>query len=260
MGFIGSKKYWLGNIEKTRILDEVIYFSDEPRKVLDYGAGKGGDWVSVLQDHPNLFLYAYEPALNSRDELIDKFQGVENVKCISETELKTLTNIDFIVSFSVFEHVIDKENYLRNAYDALKRNGIFYLNYDDGHFRGVLDFYRFDQLKKVIREFIYHWKFRKGIGSKSPDQYRLRIPIEEAEKLVKDAGFKISSVRYGNLTNFKDLTKTVQVEQKEAFVDFWISVEDELNAKFMTTMQETRYGSKRNLWSVMVSVTLALQK
>lgn len=260
MAFKGSKKYWQGNIEKIRILDEVLSSGDGPVKVLDFGAGRGGDWVNVLQDNPNLFLYAYEPAISSRRELIEKFTGVENVQCISEDELKILKDIDYIVSFSVFEHVVDKRNYLKLAYDALKQNGIFYLNYDDGHFRGVLDFYRFDELKKVIREFIYHWRFRKGIGSKNPDEYRHRVTLEEAGNLIKDAGFTIGSVRFGNLSNFKDLTKTVPEGSKEEFADFWLSVEDELNTRFKTTMQTPLYGGKCNLWSVMGSVTMALQK
>jgi cyclopropane fatty-acyl-phospholipid synthase-like methyltransferase len=126
---------WYGNIAKMRIIDEIVS-SPGDKVVLDFGAGTGGGWADTLQHHPEIKLYCYEPSRSA----VTLAERVPSANIISQEKLNDGSlNVDYIVSFSVLEHVYDRRAYLEAVHKHLAKSGKLFLNYDDGHFRKALD-------------------------------------------------------------------------------------------------------------------------
>ena len=112
-----QRLYWLGNAAKSRVIEEILANNPgpEPVTVFDYGCGDGGDWPSILADHPKLRLVGYEPYAPScrkaRERLCNHTAKILTAKDIDTLAIKA----DYIVSFSVFEHVVHRFEFLRHA-------------------------------------------------------------------------------------------------------------------------------------------------
>lgn len=131
---------WYGNAAKNRIIGEIVARANQSPEgqsplVFDYGAGTGGSWPDILAKHPNIRLVCYEPHRKSAAILANRLRGRATVYEGNIADLNI--QADYIVSFSVLEHVADRPAYMANAARLLAPHGRFYLNYDDGHFRGT---------------------------------------------------------------------------------------------------------------------------
>jgi SAM-dependent methyltransferase len=251
--------YWLGNAAKTKVINEIIeQISENSRPLIfDYGCGTGGDWPRILADYPGIQLVAYEPAHKSAEIAKDKLRNLP-AKILTGTELKEATfKADFIVSFSVFEHVYDRASYLQTAKKHLAQAGTFYLNYDDGHFRNFLDLNRpnfwFPQLKEWLQNLLADPLATAGIV----DKFQKRVDRADVDALVERAGFQIANQFYSNLSSLKGLHKHISPDKQADFSQFWLEIEDTLNAKFYEEGTAS-LGDSANLWQVMVSRTLVL--
>lgn len=253
-----ARLYWVGNAAKSRVMAEVLADGRSSCRVFDYGAGRGGDWPEILAAHPAIDLVCYEPDPESDRDLRAKLAGTR-ARVLSEAEFQSASiEADYIVSFSVLEHVFDKPAYMRHAKRHLAPTGVFHLNYDDGHFRTSLDL---DELRgwrtglAVTAQNRLAWLWPR---LNRVDRYQARVPAAEIMRLVGEAGFSIASDRYDNLGSFKSLAKTVPAGQAQEFMRFWLATEDELNRRFRFTA-EPRMGDDVNLWREMASRTLALR-
>jgi len=255
-----DKLYWPGNSAKTKILRHLLASLAADRQVLvfDYGCGGGGDWPAVLRDFPQLKLIGYEPHDKSFARAKKSLQGL-NAELYTGKDLDNLDlKADFIVSFSVLEHVYDRRFYFQTARRLLADNGLFYLNYDDGHFRNFLDLNRpgvwFSQLKEWIHNLVAEPLSWIGIISR----YQRRVSSRDVENLVRETGFTVERSEYSNLVSFKQLQKTLPEELHQNFSELWLDVEDTLNNKFHLK-QQTVMGDNANLWQQMGSITLYLR-
>jgi len=258
-----KKLYWLGNSAKTKIINEVLQKASEKANkdilVFDYGCGNGGDWHNILADFANIQLIGYDPYPKSIKEAKERLQGF-NVKLLTGNELQELEfKAQFIISFSVFEHVYDRKTYLQTVKKHLANEGTVYLNYDDGHFRNYLDLNRpdlwFSQVWEHIHNFLVHPLAKLGKTA----WYQKRVERLVIDQLITELGFKAVDVYYNNLSNLKGLYKTIPIEQRESFTKLWLSVEDELNEKFLIEGQLTSLGDTSNLWQFMGSRTVVLK-
>jgi SAM-dependent methyltransferase len=254
-----NKLYWSGNSAKTKILREILgkLSDDRPTIIFDYGCGDGGDWPLVLRDYPQIRLIGYEPHDKSFAMAKKSLQGL-NVELYTGKDIDKLDfKADFIVSFSVLEHVYDRYFYLQTARKLLAYNGLFYLNYDDGHFRNFLDLNRpghwFGQLKEWLHNLLAGPSSWIGITS----GYQQRIHSQELENLVRETGFEIGRSEYSNLVSFKQLQKTLPEELLQEFSVFWLEVEEKLNNRFHLK-QQIFMGDSANLWQQMGSITYTL--
>ena len=98
---------WFGNSAKFRIINEISKFPDA--SILDFGAGTGRNWINILKKIPTLKVCLFEP------DPVVYLQLKENLKEMgpNATIVDTLDGVDtfdFILSFSVFEHVSNPEN------------------------------------------------------------------------------------------------------------------------------------------------------
>ena len=255
------KLYWLGNVAKTRIVFELLEQSSggSPVTIFDYGCGDGGDWPYILHDHPHLRLVAFEPGADSYGKAVKRLAG-SGAEILTGDAMSTLNiRADYIVSFSVFEHVVDQNRFLRHAKRVLAPDGCFFLNYDDGHFRNILDLAEpvtwLPALRARLRTLVSPGL--AGMGREAGYQQRVIAAI--ADRLVLEQGFVIDRVSYHNLLSIKELAKTIPDSQRETFSRWWLNAELVLNQQFSHRLDGERFGDNVNLSRQMVSRTLCLR-
>lgn len=256
-----ERLYWLGNIAKTRIISEILSNpppSDRKVIVFDYGCGDGGDWPGILRDHAHLQFVGYEPEKRSFALACNRLAGLD-AELLTGNAMNALSiKADYIVSFSVFEHVVNKHEYLYHAKRVLAEDGLFFLNYDDGHFRNLCDLSEpstwLPALRSRLRTMIS--PFMAALGQQA--NYQQRVIAEEADQMVKDAGFRIKRVDYHNLASLKDLAKSIPDDLKEIYAKYWLDAEITLNSYFQRAMLAPQKGDSINLWRQMPSRTLCL--
>lgn len=255
------KLYWLGNVAKTRIVLEVLEKSSgtAPITIFDYGCGDGGDWPSILRDHPRLRLVAFEPGADSFGKAVKRLAGCD-AEILTGDAMSTLDiSADYIVSFSVFEHVVDPDLFLRHAKRILAPGGCFYLNYDDGHFRNVLNLAEPGTWLPALRARLRTLVSPALAGMGREADYQQRVDAAVADRRVFEHGFAIERVDYHNLLSLKELVKTIPDSQREMFSRWWLEVELALNRQFRYRLDDERYGDHVNLSRQMLSRTLCLR-
>jgi SAM-dependent methyltransferase len=251
------KIYWYGNVAKMQTVDTILQ-DDRALTIFDYGCGDAGDWPTILAEHPQLKLIGYEPFAPSYQKAVRRLAGM-NADLLTGSELKDRNfKADVIVSFSVFEHVFARKEYLRQAKEHLAADGVFYLNYDDGHFRNLLDLNSAATWPGNVRTWL-HNLFAPTLAKVGHiATYQRRVAAREAEDLVIESGFRILHSEYNNLVSLKVLSKTIRPEKQQEFSRFWIRVEEELNNRFLS--RERPYlGDDANLWREMPSRTFTLR-
>lgn len=253
-----AKLYWTGNAAKARIIARILEDKRPGLTVLDYGAGRGGDWPTIMQNHRRLKLVCYEPDESAASMLRSALSGLP-ARVLTAAEFETTQlQADYIVSFSVLEHVLDRRAYLANAKRLLVPDGAFHLNYDDGHFRTALDLDEAREWKLNVTETI-----RNRVSGLWPHigrqhLYQSRVRRLDIVRMISAAGLVIAEERYDNLKSLKQLSKTIPPDRMQEFARWWIEAEDRLNQRFRAQTEE-RMGDDVNLWREMGSRTLVLR-
>ena len=253
--------YWVGNIAKTRIIDEILadHPAPTPITIFDFGCGRGGDWNHVLADYGHIRLVGYEPHEPSAARARESLKGLP-AEIHSGDAIRTLDlTADCIVSFSVFEHVVDRNAFLAHAKRLLAPTGVFYLNYDDGHFRNRLDLAQSDTWLPALRSFVRTFVSGPEAALGRPAKYQRRVVAGDADRLAAEAGFRTMRVDYHNILNLKELATTMPDHMRQDYARWWLAAELELNARFRFDLARPRYGDVTNLWRQMVSRTLILR-
>lgn len=256
-----QRLYWLGNAAKSRVIDEILTSNQgpEPVTVFDYGCGDGGDWPSILAEHPKLRLVGYEPYVPSCSKARERLRN-QSAEILTGNEIDTFAiKADYIVSFSVFEHVVDRAGFLRHAKRILEPNGMFYLNYDDGHFRNLLDVSRPVTWLPALRAWGRTAVSRPLAVLGLQSHYQRRVNAVDADRLVPEAGFHIERVDYHNLLCLKELAKSMPKDLQQGFAQWWLDTEQILNERFCIKLDTSQYGDHTNLWRQMLSRTLCLR-
>ncbi|MEN9207942.1 MAG: methyltransferase domain-containing protein [Gloeomargarita sp. GMQP_bins_120] len=251
--------YWWGNSAKSWVLQDLLgrLRPDRPSVVLDYGCGDGGYWPQILRDYPCIQWWGFEPHPQRRRLAQERLAGLP-ARLLERSELEQVAiNADFIVSFSVLEHVYDRRRYLQIAKRQLAPQGIFYLNYDDGHFRALLDVHQPRTWLPACKVALHNWlaPFLARLGYVAP--FQQRVIQAEIDQLLREVGWQIQAVFYSNLECLKHLSKTLPQAQKDRFMQVWLALEKTLNDEFQHP-GPIWGGDSTNLWTVMPSRTLVL--
>jgi SAM-dependent methyltransferase len=246
--------YWPGNVAKHRIV-KLLAQSGQAIHVLDYGAGNGGNWPELLRRFPHISLTAFEPHEPSCVQLRQRFSDLPNARVVSQ--VVQADQVDAVVSFSVLEHVFDRPAYIETAFRWLRPGGLFYLSYDDGHFRRKLDL-SFPDLGP-IREHVCNlgaslWPKIGKIG-----WYQSRVRKADADDMIAKAGFEIVGERYENMESMKRLACAMSGREQAEFMEFWMETETTLNARFAVLGKE-RLGDANLLWREMATRTVELRR
>jgi SAM-dependent methyltransferase len=255
---VTARLYWYGNAAKIEIVEEILTAAaGRPVTVFDYGCGDAGDWPQILRDHPNVRLIGYEPGPNAA-VAAERLKGLD-ARISTGDDIETIQGpAGYIVSFSVFEHVYDRAAYLRHAKRILAPGGVFMLNYDDGHFRNVVDLARLREAIPEVRSRLHNilQPLLGAVGVRG--NYQRRVPRGEADALIAAAGFAVAREAYHNVRSLKLLARGIAEEKRQDYARFWIGVEQELNRRFLDRGNESM-GDDANLWREMMSRTLWLR-
>jgi SAM-dependent methyltransferase len=202
---------------------------------------------------------AWDPDRRSAATARRRLAGTR-ARLIDSAEVRRSTfAADFVLSFSVLEHVYDRRDYLALARRHLARDGRFFLNYDDGHFRVALDLEEPrtwpGQLMSASRNLLGPLLARLG----RVDRFQARVARADLDELVASTGLVCEEAYYSNLADFKLLAKHGAPDRRDEFVAFWLEVEEHLNARFAIA-GPSRRGDTTNLWRCMRSRTLVLAR
>ena len=255
-----SRHYWQGNAAKVRVISDLLYrASGRQVVVFDYGCGGAGDWPQILADNPNLRLYGYEPHLPSFSIAVDRLKG-SKAEIFTADSIKSLSiKADYIVSFSVFEHVFDRRSFLAHASRLLATDGLFYLNYDDGHFRNLIDLAEPSTWWGALRVRLHNLLAEPLASLGKVSSFQQRVIAQDVDQLIVDAGFVTTDCEYHNFYGFKELFKVIDPKLQAEFSRFWLDIELELNSRFRSELASGKKGDRINLWSQMVSRTMWLR-
>ena len=252
---------WPGNSAKAKVISAILSQAPAnlPFTIFDFGCGTGGEWPRVLSQHGNIHLIGYDPLEGSIEEARSRLTQ-HNVELFTSGQLLSQTfKADFVVSFSVLEHVYDRRTYLQTAKAHLAESGIFYLNYDDGHFRNTLDLTAPPLWPRQSREWIHNLLAGPLACVGLTKRYQKRIRRAEMDKLIEETGFRVIEESYSNLASLKGLYNLIPENKRENYMRLWLDLEEELNAKFLIRSEDDSLGDSANLWQVMASRTVVLR-
>lgn len=251
--------FWLGNVAKTRVIATIIQLARErdTLSVIDFGCGDGGDWPRILEQHSSIHLTAIEPDAEVGRVAAERLRPFDADVVVGTDPLPI--EADVIISFSVLEHVWNRTEYLSTARTMLAPDGVFFLNYDDGHFREGVVFDQPSTWGSALRVAALNLAAPVMERLGRFDKYQARVHKSELERLIAEVGFDIHNVHYSNLDDMKSLVKTVPDSDRESFARIWLQLEEELNSRFAFELEAEHRGDATNLWLVMPTRTLELR-
>ena len=215
---------WFGNAAKWRVLKSI----PDGAAVLDFGAGTG-ESASLLRKHlPNCEVFLFEPDPVSRAKLQERV-GSNAVHIADLKDLRWSNRFDHIISFSVFEHVFDRLDYLRTAQRTLRPRGVLHLNYDDGHFRHWLDLGNSSTWRSAAATLVLRAAAPLMMRLGRPHHYLSRVMESEVRDLIQACGLELVADRYENIESLKDAAKSVPESQARRFMETWVALEDAVN-------------------------------
>jgi ubiquinone/menaquinone biosynthesis C-methylase UbiE len=238
--------------------DSLLRFIKNTDSVSDLGGGKGDRWVSVLSKFPNLSLTFFEPDKSELEIAKTKIKG-KNVIFFNSTKNIQNESQDIVFSFAVLEHVWDKQMFFSEIARILKKEGVAYISYDDGHFRNYL--YRDKSYLFQCRNFIktkLH-KLWKVFRLYSKYQY----PVNPAELLtiVNSVKLSITDDYYSSIDNFKNFKVTEKLDLFRENNETVYDLEKELNIEYQKYFTLTqRIGMHGPLWKVMGTRTIKVER
>ena len=238
--------------------DSLLRFINNTDSVTDLGGGKGDRWVSILLKFPDLNLTFFEPDKNELRVAKTKIKG-SNVIFLDSTKNIRSESQDIVYSFAVLEHVWDKQMFFNEIARILKKDGVAYISYDDGHFRNYL-----------YRDKSYSFQFRNFLKTKLHKLWHLfrlyskyQYPVNPADLLtiVNSVQLRIIDDYYSSVDNFKNFKVIEDLDLFREHSGAVYNLEKELNIeyqKYFTLNQ--RIGIHGPLWKVMGTRTIKVKR
>lgn len=204
-----QKLYWFGNVAKFEIANRIGALASGSSKsieIVDLGAGSGGDWDKLVRDNPRVSVHLWEPHDKYFEGLRSRFKGISRIYVHKDIDNLT-SKFDLGTSLSVLEHVKNPSDHLCAIERLLKPNGLFFMNFDDGHFRkqiapqGILD------LRLTTAEF-YRSTISRIIPRLVPTNvYQKRVSQSKIFELIAKSELEIEEIFFNHIGSLKSLIK-----------------------------------------------------
>lgn len=169
------------------------------------------------------------------------------------------SKFDLIYSFSVLEHVWDKDLFFQQVSNLLEKDGTAIINYDDGHFRSHV--YR---NRSVIYRAKNRLKTKLGPVWKILGDYsKFQSPVDPQEivGLLDKHGLYITHQEYSLFEDFKKFGKDLNDVERDAIYEALRNLEFVLNRTYNLKYTGIEALAQHNdLWSVMMSRTLLIKQ
>ena len=238
--------------------DSLLRFIKNTDSVTDLGGGKGDRWVSILSKFPNLNLTFFEPDKTELRIAKTKIKG-KNVIFLNSTKNIENESQDLVYSFAVLEHVWDKQFFFNEIARLLKKDGVAYISYDDGHFRNYL--YRDKSYSFQCRNFLKtklhkFWQLMRWYS-----KYQYPVNPEELLTIVNSAKLSIVDDYYSSIDNFKNFKITEKLDLFRENSGTVYDLEKDLNIEYQKhfTLNQ-RIGMHGPLWKVMGTRTIKVKR
>lgn len=216
----------MGNTAKLHcieLIDRWIAAREGEIRIVDLGCGTALNFLPLLRKHPRIRYVGIEPSERDVVAARKNLEGFNASVIHGSAGEADAGTADVVVSFSVLEHVHDRDGYMRAAARALSPSGIFVINYDHGHFvlpTGAWWQVGSDRWKNVFGPALARLGFVRFFQS--------MITEGEFLALVSGAGFEIVEERFFN-TDIKRLFAKVEPRRQDEFMRRWYRFELDLN-------------------------------
>lgn len=212
-------------------------FPEQPFRVLDLACGDCSPWVEYLKARPNCTYQGFDYNKTSLKKAQNQLRSITNAEADygDAQKLSALEPVDVVTAFSALEHVVNLQAFCQTAYQALKKEGFAFLNYDIGHFRSQ---------DKKERLMVPISQILAKLGLEGP--YMKEVHDEKLLHLLQKIGFQVLEQKKHNITSLKADMKN----QSETAIAEWYSFENKLNTLL----------SWDTLHQMMLSTTLLLKK
>lgn len=234
-------QYWYGDIARTRAVAEIL---SDPRPNLTlfvYGIGEGGDWPRLMRDQESRITFiAYEADQRAFATLKKRFNGIKADLYTGTMTRGVTIEADYVISFNVLGHAANPAGYLARAARTLKPDGTLYLVIDDADCRPTLDLDEFRNLRASLAGFMarHLGMIHRSTGLGPPPV--ARIDPHDLDGWIEAAGLVVLESRYARMRGMETLARTLPRDAQEAFILFWLAVEDQLNQRFRFETGEMR--------------------
>ena len=220
-----SRPLTTGNAAKIyclEYLDRIIGQRGGRATLLDLGCGMGLNFLRLLERYPEVAYTGLEPSATAAAEARRHLSHV-NATIITAVAYDFAGGpYDFVISFSALEHVYRRRRYLECARRNLDVRGLFFINYDAGHF--VQPTWR-DRAKNVIGPVLA----RAGIER----YYQSFVRESDFRSMATASGFTIAEARSFN-TAVKQIARGIPADQQTAFQREWLEFEESISALYGT--------------------------
>lgn len=203
-------------------IENYIKDNGDTVRILDLGSGTSGNFVELLQRYPDLTYVGIEPYDAACEKARRDLKG-NNVTIINDSAYDIMGRLvenpfDIIVSFSVMEHVVQRQRFLDSAAACMTDKSYFLINYDAGHFVHP------GSMKERLKNIIGPMLAQVGI-----ERYFQKFMREgDFEKMVKQSDMKITEAKSFN-TALKGIHKIVPDVYKDDHLQRWLDYELWLN-------------------------------
>jgi SAM-dependent methyltransferase len=186
------------------------------------GCGTGRNFVRLLERYPEVQYIGVEPSAGAcaaaRRTMPEAQATIHNSYAYDLIGKIVPEPVDIIVSFSVLEHVYQRQRYLETARACLKPEGHMLINYDAGHFVHT------SKLREFGKNIIGPLLAPLGIER----YYQRFVPQADFRRFVQGAGLAISEEKFFN-TALKGVHKHVPAEHADEHMQRWLDYEVWLN-------------------------------
>lgn len=230
--------YSPGNSAKQWILSDIEQrFGQASLRILDLACGSAWVWEKFVEVHPEMKIVGVDTDAAAIQEGQKKFESKPSVELKVFDAQQTVKEelFDVIVALSAIEHVVNKPAFLRTVFEALKPNGLAYLNYDDGHFRSA-------NLKERLMVPVSQILAKFG----KEKWYMKHVDDVEFKNQIEKQGFRVLKIRKHNLYPLKGFMRGASQDALE----MWFAFEEKLGEL---------YASEK-LDCVMWSTTIVVQR
>jgi 2-polyprenyl-3-methyl-5-hydroxy-6-metoxy-1,4-benzoquinol methylase len=203
-------------------IENYIQEHGESIRILDMGSGTSKDFIALLQRYPDVQYIGIEPFAAACELARKNLQG-ENVKIVNDSAYDMMGRIvhqpfDILVSFSVMEHVVQRQRHLTSAANCMHENSHFLINYDAGHFVFPNGFK--ERAKTIIGPLLALFGIER--------YYQRFVKENDFQQMASTAGLTVSEVKSFN-TMMKGIHKIVPEAHQEEHLERWLDYELWLN-------------------------------
>ncbi len=232
-----------GNAAKLYCLnwiEQYVVSQNRDISILDLGCGSAFNFVKLLQNYKNVRYIGIEPSPAACETARQNLSGL-NATIVNGPAYNLYGQVvheqfDLVVSFSVFEHVYRRLDYLRSVKTCLKSDGYFLINYDAGHF--VYPGNLRERMKNLMGPILAR------LGQER--YYQAFVSEADFQRMVTQLDFKVIEALNFN-TQLKEVYKIIPTEHRADFMEKWLNFEQWLNSLHISYEDsQSRYWLTRN--------------